>query len=257
MANELPKTPDLAVSRHAQLAEAFELLAAAFGPFIDARMAAYFADDLSWEQTAANRMGRANEHGATDPLFQLLVLRRFWGPVFAEFFGEDLRGLVAQLIEARNLWAHFSLPDDTAYLDQILLSVEHLTAPVAPETSSRLRQIRTKLKNPTTDDSSQPTVDSVDLLALRTQLGETEGAFQDLQDQFSEIKEQLDVARKASAGKQLRLSYLERELLEASGQTAALELHLREEQGTRHRMEWLFVGFIAAMIIVMVLLTTV
>jgi hypothetical protein len=254
MPTELPKTPDLAVSRHGQLAEAFEVLASGLGPFIDERMASYFADDLSWEETAANRMGRATEHGATDPLFQLLVLRRFWGPVFAEFFGEDLRGLLAQLIEARNLWAHFNLPDDTSYLDRILLSVERITAPVAPEYSSRLRQIRTRMKNPSTDDQLNSSVDDVDLLSLRSQLGETEGAFQDLQDQFGEVKAQLDLARKASAGKQFRLTVLERELLEASGQTAALESHLNDERDRTHRLEWLFVAFIAVMLIVMVIL---
>ena len=237
------------------MAEAFELLAGALGSFIDERMAAYFADDLSWEETAANRMGRANEHGATDPLFQLLVLRRFWGPVFADFFGQDLRGLVAQLIEARNLWAHFNLPDDTAYLDRILLSIERIAAPVDPESTSRLRQIRSRLKNPTTDDAGMPGIDDVDLIALRSQLGETEGAFQDLQDQFSEIKEQLDLARRASAGKQLRLTVLEKELMDASGQTQLLEHHLEQELGTRHRLEWMFVVFIAAMLMIMVLLT--
>lgn len=255
MPNELPATPDLAVSRHGQMAEAFELLAGALGPFIDERMAAYFADDLSWEETAANRMGRANEHGATDPLFQLLVLRRFWGPVFAEFFGQDLRNLVAQLIEARNLWAHFNLPDDTAYLDRILLSIERIAAPVDPDSTTRLRQLRSRLKNPTTDDAGMPRIDDVDLIALRSQLGETEGAFQDLQDQFSEIKEQLDLARRASAGKQLRLTVLEQELMEASGQTRMLEHHLEQELGTRQRLEWMFVVFIAAMLLVMVLLT--
>ncbi len=258
MPTDVPKTPDLAVSRHGRLAEAFEVLASGLGPFIDKRMTTYFADDLSWETTAANRMGRATEHGATDPLFQLLVLRRFWGPVFADFFGEDLRGLVAQLIEARNLWAHFNLPDDTTYLERILLSIERLTAPVDPEHASRLRQIRTRLKNPLTDDrgsaSPESDPDAVDLIALRNQLGETEGAFQELQDQFGEMKSQLELARKASAGKQLRLSALERELLEASGQTAELENYLLEARGQTHRLEWLFVVFIAGMLVVMVIL---
>ncbi|MEZ5341834.1 MAG: Swt1 family HEPN domain-containing protein [Acidimicrobiales bacterium] len=79
-------------------------MADGLGPFVDALMQKYFSEELSWEETAANRMGRANEHGAADPLFQLLVLRRFWGPVLADFFGEDLRPLVGQLVEARNLW---------------------------------------------------------------------------------------------------------------------------------------------------------
>ena len=94
----------------------------------------------------------------------------------------------------------------------------------------------------------------MDLIALRNQLGETDGAFQELQDQFGEMKSQLELARKASAGKQLRLSALERELLEASGQTAELENYLLEARGQTHRLEWLFVVFIAGMLVVMVIL---
>ncbi len=248
------RTPDLKISRHGQMTEAFELLAQGIGPFIDERMTVYFADDLSWEDAAANRMGRANEHGATDPLFQLLVLRRFWGPVFSDFFGEDLRGLVAQLIEARNLWAHFSLPDDTSYLDRILLSIERLLSPVAPDDAIALRRIRTRLRNPSTDDAAGAIQEPVDLIALRTQLGETEGAFQQLQTDFAAITEQLTIARKASAGKQLRLNMLERELLETTGQAARLEHHLAFEMGARQRLEWIFVAFIAVMLLVMVLL---
>ncbi|MDA3038226.1 MAG: Swt1 family HEPN domain-containing protein [Actinomycetota bacterium] len=248
------RTPDLKISRHGQMTEAFELLAQGVGPFIDDRMSVYFADDLSWEDAASNRMGRANEHGATDPLFQLLVLRRFWGPVFSEFFGEDLRSLVAQLIEARNLWAHFSLPDDTAYLDRILLSIERLMSPVAPESAIVLRRIRTRLKNPWTDDVAGDSQEPVDLVALRSQLGETEGAFQQLQTDFAAINEQLTIARKASAGKQLRLNMLERELLETTGQAAQLEHHLAFERNPRQRLEWIFVVFIAVMLLVMVLL---
>jgi hypothetical protein len=199
-------------------------------------------------------MGRANEHGATDPLFQLLVLRRFWGPVFADFFGEDLRGLVAQLIEARNLWAHFSLPGDTAYLDRILLSIERITSPVAPDQAIQLRRIRTRLKSPTTDDELVPEIDGVDVLALRSQLGETEGAFQQLQDDFVAVNEQLTIARKASAGRQLRLNLLERELLETTGQAAQLENHLALAMDARQRLEWIFVGFITVMLVVMLLL---
>ncbi len=248
------RAPDLKVSRHGQMAEAFELLAQGIGPFIDERMSNYFADDPSWEDAAANRMGRANEHGATDPLFQLFVLRRFWGPVFSSFFGEDLRGLLAQLIEARNLWAHFNLPDDTAYLDRVLLSTERIMAPVAPEHASHLRRIRTRLKNPSTDDASELGGETVDVIALRMQLGESEGAFQQLQSDFAAINEQLSLARKASAGKQHRLNMLELELQETSGQAAALENHLAMELGTRQRLEWLFVSFIAGMLLVMMLL---
>jgi len=199
--------PDLKVSRHGQMAEAFEIFALGMGPFIDEQMHEYFADEVSWTEAAANRLGRPAEHGATDPLFQLLVLRRFWGPVFSDTFTTDLRRLVEQLIEARNLWAHFSLPDDTSYLESILLAIERILAPVEPDSASDLRKIRARLKNPT-------------------------------------------------SGRQHRLSQMEQELLEAAGRSEVLETYLRNERLTRSRMEWLFVGFIAAMLLVMVLLAT-
>ncbi len=236
------------------MAEAFAIFASGMGPFIDERMARYFADDPSWEEAAANRMGRANEHGAADPLFQLLVLRRFWAPVFADFFGQDLRNLIAQLVEARNLWAHFNLPDDTVYLDRILLAIERILATVDPDPVRRLRQIRGRLKNPTTDDGEPGETDAVDIVALRTQLGESEGAFQDIQMQLDTMKKQLDMSRKASAGKQLRLAQLEQELLLRNDAATDLAIVIETERVTRNRVEWLFVSFIAVMLVMMVLL---
>jgi len=247
--------PDLKVSRHGQMAEAFEIFALGMGPFIDEQMHEYFADEVSWTEAAANRLGRPAEHGATDPLFQLLVLRRFWGPVFSDTFTTDLRRLVEQLIEARNLWAHFSLPDDTSYLESILLAIERILAPVEPDSASDLRKIRARLKNPTSSGEEVMTHD-VDRVALEQQLSDTETAFSDLKSQQETLTSQLDLARRANAGRQHRLSQMEQELLEAAGRSEVLETYLRNERLTRSRMEWLFVGFIAAMLLVMVLLAT-
>lgn len=241
------------------MAEAFEIFASGMGPFIDEQMQVYFPEAISWTETASNRMGRPAEHGATDPLFQLLVLRRFWGPVFAEHFGQDLRRLVDQLIEARNLWAHFSLPDDTAYLDRIILSIERIVAPIQADQVSELRRIRARLKNPRSGDGPNESGDNesaerVDAIALERQLAESEGAFQTLQDRQSELADQLDLARRANAGRQLRLTQVEKELLDASGRSQVLESYLQSERTSRNRVEWLFVGLIAVMLIVMVIL---
>ncbi len=246
--------PDLRVSRHGQLAEAFEIFALGMGPFIDAQMHEHFADESSWTEAAANRMGRPTEHGATDPLFQLLVLRRFWGPVFSDTFATDLRRLVEQLIEARNLWAHFNLPDDTTYLESILLAIERILAPVEPDSTSELRKIRARLKNPIASTDEETAAPNVDRAALEQQLSDTETAFSDLKSQQEALTSQLALARRANAGRQHRLSEMEHELLEAAGRSEILETYLRNERLTRSRMEWLFVGFIAAMLLVMVLL---
>lgn len=250
-----PRTPDLATSRHSQIAEAFELFAAGMGPFVDERMAEYFEGEVEWTEAAANRMGRPAEHGAVDPLFQLLVLRRFWGPVFADFFGSDLRSLIGQVIEARNLWAHFNLPADTAYLDRILLSIERLLAPVDPLNVSRMRSIRTRLKNPTTDDLDVSPRQSIDVERLMSQLGETEGAFAQLQTEVDELNDQLQRSRKAAAGKQLRLTMMERELMEISTRSTVLQLHLDEERASRYRMELLMVGFIVGVLLLIIVMS--
>lgn len=246
--------PDLRVSRHGQLAEAFEIFALGMGPFIDEQMHQHFADEVSWTEAAANRMGRPAEHGAADPLFQLLVLRRFWGPVFSDTFAKDLRRLVEQLIEARNQWAHFNLPDDTVYLESVLLAIERILAPVEPASASRLRKIRARLKNPVADDSDVAAPPDVDRFELEQQLSETETAFSDLKTQQEALTSQLALARRANAGRQHRLTEMEQELLEAAGRSEILETYLRDERLSRSRMEWLFVGFIAAMLLVMVML---
>ncbi len=259
--------PNLAVSRHGIVAQAFEIMADVLGPFIDVRMAEYFQDEPSWSEAAANRLGRPAEHGATDPLFQLLVLRRFWGPVFAEFFGQDLRGLVGELIETRNLWAHFSLPEEIELLDRTVLGVERLLAPIEPEATGRLRRLRGRLRNsasegPNAEDDgsdSGPEEDdsmTVNVAELEAQLSETESVFQDLQSRYVDLASKLDQSRRISASKHLRLVELERQLLEIEGRSLAAEAFLVEERSTRNRIEWLFVALLATLLLFMVLANT-
>lgn len=257
-----PTQLDLAMSRHALMAQAFELMATALGSFIDERMIGYFADEPSWSEAAANRLGRPAEHGATDPLFQLLVLRRFWGPVFADFYGRDLRGIVGELIETRNLWAHFNLPEQTDMLERSILAIERLTAPVEPETTSLLRQLRSRIVDSSIEDvtrsgsdhpSTEPEV--VDVAVLEAQLSETESVFHELQDRYGRTLLELDCSRQIAADKQLRLSALERQLQEIESRTLAAEAFLADERTTRYRIEWLFVGLLATILLFLVLAT--
>ncbi|MDH3293910.1 MAG: Swt1 family HEPN domain-containing protein [Acidimicrobiia bacterium] len=253
------------------MAQAFEIMAGTLGPFIDDRMAVYFENEPSWSEAAANRLGRPAEHGATDPLFQLLVLRRFWGPVFADFFGQDLRSLVGELIETRNWWAHFSLPDEIDLLDRTILGVERLLAPIEPEATSNLRRLRSRLHHPKSgsvssagasrgDEDSGPAAEenpsTVDITLLEAQLSETESVFQDLQSRYGDLVTELDRSRRIAASKHLRLVELERQLIEIEGRTLAAETFLVEERTTRYRIEWLFVGLLATLLLFMVLANT-
>ena len=252
------------VSRHRHMTGVFEAMAQSLGPFIDDRMRAYFSDEASWLDAAANRMGRPTEHGTTDPLFQLLVLRRFWGPVFADYFGKDLRPLVAKLVEARNLWAHFNLPHGVDELDQLVLAAERIVAPVAPEGAVELRELRTQIrKRPNDFDDEQTATSTIDNNPLNDatngvlseQLAETERVFTDLQSKYSAMESELEETQLAASTRQRELQFLERELVEINGRSDALELHLAMEKSSKDRIEWLFVGFIAVLLVVMVLMS--
>jgi hypothetical protein len=248
--SHIPPHPELAAGRHAVIAQAFEAFGRSFGPFIDQRMSGYFADELDWAATASHRMGRATELEATDPLFQLLVLRRFWGPVFAAFFGEDLRGLIGHLIDARNRWAHLDLPDDPAYLERCLLGIERLVAPVDPLSVAALRALRSGLgRSPDSEAST-----SADVGALAAQLSEAEAAFEALQTRHRQLVDQLEAARRAAAAKQLRLTSVEQRLQTLRGHSAELQDAVAAERDRRSRVEWLFVGLIAVMLLLMVLM---
>lgn len=253
-----PRTQDLAVSRHALMAEAFEVFGSSMSEFVEREMAKHFNEQSSggdWAEAAAAKLGRPVEHGASDPLFQLLVMRRFWGPIFGDFFGEDLRPLIGQLIEARNLWAHFNLPSDTAYCDRLILATERIVAPVAPDRTTQLRKIRARLKNPLTDDVEPEGAPlRVDVRTLTAQLRQTEAAFEDLQRQFGQLTDQLEHARRTAAGKQLKLSAAEAQSATLLERYEMLEDAFEVELMTRSRMEWLFVGFITVMVLVMLIL---
>ncbi len=254
-----PRTPDVAVGRHALLARAFETFGTAMAGFVEERMVGYFGDEeeTPWNLVAAGKLGRTDSSGVTDPLFQLLVIRRFWGPAFADFFKDDLRPLVGQLVEARNLWAHFNLPSEAAYADRLLLAMERIVAPVAPEVTSDLRALRTELNDPETGDTeiSIESPVSPDTVGLIAQLRKTESAFEDLQRRYGELTDQLTATRRAAAGKQLKLSKAENNARDLAREAERLEARLEAELLSRNRMEWLFVAFITLMVLVMTLIS--
>ncbi len=254
-----PRTPDIAVGRHALLARAFQTFGAAMAPFVEERMTSHFGEDEStpWNMVAADKLGRTEANGVTDPLFQLLVIRRFWGPVFAGFFKTDLRPIVGQLVEARNLWAHFNLPSETGYADHLLLAMERVVAPVAPEVATDLRSLRAELHDPARGDGELTVVETVspDSVQLIAQLRKTEAAFEDLQRRYGELSDQLTATRRAAAGKQLKLSAAENNVAAAMKESDRLRAQLETELLSRMRMEWLFVAFITLMVLVITLIS--
>jgi chromosome segregation ATPase len=98
-------------------------------PFVDRQMRDQFPDE-DWIVTAATKLGKREPVLAspTDPQFQLEVMVRWWGPVFARVLSKDTRDTVQDLRKARNDWAHIddSHPMDLDYARRVHTLAEDL-----------------------------------------------------------------------------------------------------------------------------------
>ena len=211
------------------------------------------------------------------------MLRRFWGPVFADFYGQDLRQIISQLIDTRNMWAHFSFPDDPSALQRSVLAIERLLAPVEPEVAGRLRQLRSRVSDPNgpvvvvapptgdqaaSDDGDvaspgpaapgepAPEADRPNVDVLLAQLTETESVFRDLQSQYGDLQAELNQNKRITATKQLRLSKMEQRLLEVEDHSLSMLEDLMAERVSRQHIEWLIVGLLATILLFMLLAST-
>ena len=106
----------------AQVGMAFEAIAEGLAPYVDKRMAAHLEGD-DWILVASTKLGKRPDIAVslTDPQFQLEVITRFWGPVFAKDLAPELREVVQELLTARNNWAHMSetQPMDLPYAERV------------------------------------------------------------------------------------------------------------------------------------------
>ena len=250
MPTETPNSYLINTSRHVSLAAAFDIMASGLGDFVSKQMSEYFRDEPSWTEAASSKLGRPSEHGSVDPLFQLLVMRRFWGPVFSRHYREDLRDIITDLVDCRNLWAHFNLPEEIEVLDRAVLSMERLLAPINPDSSIQIRQIRLRLKHPAPQTTAPP---AVDVQRLHAELEETQEIFESLKETNGDLSYKLDASRRASANKQLQLDSLKNQLKAIQGKSLAVSQYLEEERSTRNRIEWLFVGLLVAVLAILII----
>ena len=226
------------VSYRAQVATAFEVLAEGLAPFVDGRMAAAHPDE-DWILVAATKLGKRPDVlvSLTDPHFQLEVLNRWWGPVFASALPPDARQVVTDLRTARNHWAHPD-PDHPFDLDYALrvhdLAEELLRAAGAAEADTVVELIEQLRWDAVRDDARERGVSETD--ALMDQL---EG----LRTQHDQLQAQLDEARAAEASATGRTRAVSRQLAELQTQYAAvsslrddylvLQRQLEEERSRR------------------------
>lgn len=208
------------MSYRAQVGDVLEVLAEGLAPYVDLRMAAHLeADDGSdWILKAATKLGKRPDVivSVSDPQFQLEVMSRFWGPVFAEDLGPGSRSLVHDLLEARNHWAHIDGEHPLALRDaerahqmvsELLTDVGSPLADRVPALESDLRRV------------------SVRVLAEESNLtehGAVLARMAQLQDEREDLQTQLASARATASSQSGRTRAVARQLAELQTQYAAV-----------------------------------
>ena len=201
----------------AQVGMAFEAIAEGLAPYVDKRMAAYLEGD-DWILVASTKLGKRPDIAVslTDPQFQLEVITRFWGPVFAKDLAPELREVVRELLQARNHWAHMSdtQPMDLPYAEGVhdlardLL--EGVGSPLAVQVDDLLDRLRWDARHLVAEAE-----DIDDHTALMMRLGQ-------LEDDRAELTRQLDAAREAADSQSGRTRAVARQLAELQTQYAAV-----------------------------------
>jgi hypothetical protein len=134
----------MAMSNRDRVGKGLEILVAGLYPFVERELKARLAD--KWQDPGKEAAGRAK--GAVnwgDPQVVLGVLADQWNTVFRDTLGTSERGLVLELRDVRNKWAHneqFGSNDAIRYLD----SMERLLNGVsAADSANEVGQMRMDL----------------------------------------------------------------------------------------------------------------
>lgn len=218
----------------AQVGMAFEAIAEGLAPYVDKRMAAYLEGD-DWILVASTKLGKRPDIAVslTDPQFQLEVITRFWGPVFAKDLAPDLRDVVRELLLARNHWAHMSdtQPMDLPYAERVHDLARDLLEGVGSPLAAQVEDLLDRLRW----DAIHHTAEAEDIddhTALMMRLGQ-------LEDDRAELTRQLEAAREAADSQTGRTRAVARQLAELQTQYAAVA-------GLKERYEHLQVQLEAA-----------
>jgi len=201
----------------AQVGMAFEVLAEGLAPYVDRHMSAHLSGD-DWILVAANKLGKRPDIAVslTDPQFQLEVLTRFWGPVFAKDLAPHLRDVVKELLEARNHWAHMSdvQPMDLDFAERVSELTRDLLTGVRSTALDQLDRLDDAIRRQSVHALAEAEhVDDHQAMMLR---------LSQLQADRGELTRQLEAARAAAANQSGRTRAVARQLAELQTQYAAV-----------------------------------
>jgi hypothetical protein len=208
---------EVAESYRPQVGTILEELAEGLAPFVDKQMSAHFTGD-DWIVTAATRMGKREPvlATATDPQFQLEVMIRWWGPVFAKTLAPETRDTITELRTARNEWAHIvdDRPIDFAYATNVAQLAEELLrevgSPVASDVARIGRSLRLQSARQLADEQG---VSEAEVLVKQ---------LYELQRQRADLTDQLEDARRAAASASGHTRAVARQLADLQSQYAAV-----------------------------------
>jgi hypothetical protein len=201
----------------AQVGMVFEAIAEGLAPYVDKRMAAHLEGD-DWILVASTKLGKRPDIAVslTDPQFQLEVITRFWGPVFAKELDPGLREVVKDLLMARNHWAHMSevQPMDLPYAERVHELARELLEGVDSPVAAEVDELQDRLRWDAVHAVAE--ADNVDeATALMRRMSE-------LEDDRAELTRQLETAREAAANQTGRTRAVARQLAELQTQYAAV-----------------------------------
>lgn len=204
-------------SYRAQVGAALEALAEGLAPFVDRRMRGQFPDE-DWIVMAATRLGKREPVLAspTDPQFQLEVMVRWWGPVFAPVLSKNTRDTVQELRRARNDWAHIddTHPIDIDYARRIHSQVEDILQEIGSPLVDRMGQLAEALEREAARaEAEEQGVSETDVLVMRLTR---------LQAEREELGRQLGEARQAAQSAAGHQRAVARQLAELQAQYAAV-----------------------------------
>lgn len=201
----------------AQVGMVFEAIAEGLAPYVDKRMAAHLEGD-DWILVASTKLGKRPDIAVslTDPQFQLEVITRFWGPVFAKELDPELRAVVKELLTARNAWAHMSetQPMDLPFAERVHELAGELLEGVGSPVARQVDELHDRLRWESIHEAAEA-ADVDEHTALMQRLGE-------LEEERAELNRQLESARETAASQSGRTRAVARQLAELQTQYAAV-----------------------------------
>lgn len=148
----------MALTNHERVGKALDLFRAGLAPYVDREIKSAITAGTAPMQTLrtfaedANLAGKSIVEYDTSPLLKLMW--ETWIDVFKRTLSNSQRGLVAEVRDCRNKWAHqqnFS-SDDT---DRALDSMERLLAAVSAAESEEVRRLKLELRRLVTEEQAR------------------------------------------------------------------------------------------------------